>query len=185
MGAECSTLWHKVSPYVYKNTQILIHSCDFNLNFSTAYAWIGMISRSSPSRDGIVIRTQRYPFSHLSNITQISLFLFSRRINHPSYGGSPPDFDYQLIELSSAVNFADPQLSHVFPACWPTSEPTSGRVFVHICRCIFHGNNHLILLFFRLSFLVGEQLAQVAVSQPFYRRCAIPNLHYDFLKDRS
>ena len=76
MGAECSTLWHKVSPYVYKNVQILIHSCDFHLNLSTAYAWIGMISRSSPSRDGIVIRTQRYPFSHLSNITQISLFCF-------------------------------------------------------------------------------------------------------------
>ena len=70
-----------------------------------------------------------------SKYSTCNIVLLSRRINHPSYGGSPPDYDFQLIELSSTVNFADPQLSHVFPACWPTSEPTSGRVLVHICCC--------------------------------------------------
>merc|ERR1711934_57690 len=78
----------------------------------TAYAWIGMIDRRNPTRDGQVIRTRR-------------------RINHPQYNnGSPPNYDFQLIELSSAVNFADSRLSHVYPACWPTSEPTSGRVVI-------------------------------------------------------
>ena len=54
---------------------------------------------------------------------------YFRRINHPQYNrGNPPNYDFQLIQLSSAVNFADSRLSHVYPACWPTSEPTSGRV---------------------------------------------------------
>jgi len=79
---------------------------------SRAYAWIGMIDRRNPRRDGVVIRT-------------------SQRINHPQYNnGSPPNYDFQLIELEEAVNFADPRLSHVYPACWPTSEPTSGRVVI-------------------------------------------------------
>ena len=57
--------------------------------------------------------------------------LLYRRINHPSYNnGDPPNYDFQLIELSSAVNFADSRLSHVYPACWPSSEPTSGRVIL-------------------------------------------------------
>ena len=34
------------------------------------------------------------------------------------------DYDFALLRLSQAVDFTDSSLSHVFPACWPSSEPT-------------------------------------------------------------
>ena len=93
---------------------------------------------------------------------------YFRRINHPQYNrGNPPNYDFQLIQLSSAVNFADSRLSHVYPACWPTSEPTSGRV------CLPKNLSQMLQENFsstRLSFLAGEQLHQVADSQMYCRR---------------
>ena len=58
MGSECSTLWHKVN---YRNNFTPYSSLNKTFQiFSTAYVWIGMISRSNPSRDGVVIRAQRH-----------------------------------------------------------------------------------------------------------------------------
>ena len=134
MGSECSTLWHKVSGQNISKTFILQEF----LKFSTAYVWIGMISRSNPSRDGVVIRAQRYTLFTFYYKIENKSYVFSRRINHPSFNnGSPPNYDFQLIELSTSVDLTHPKLSHVFPACWPTSEPTSGRVMMYNCAYIY------------------------------------------------
>ena len=45
-------------------------------NFSTAYAWIGMISRSNPTRDGRVIRTQQYNYFQSLNLQQQNDFCY-------------------------------------------------------------------------------------------------------------
>ena len=45
-----------------------------------------------------------------------------RKIEHPSYASL--DYDFALLRLSQAVDFTDSSLFHVFPACWPSSEPT-------------------------------------------------------------
>ena len=136
MGSECSTLWHKVSGQNIVITYIFHES----LKSSTAYVWIGMISRSNPSRDGVVVRAQRHILFNYYHKNQHKhrVCVLSRRINHPSFNnGSPPNYDFQLIELSTSVDLTDPKLSHVFPACWPTSEPTSGRVMMHNCAYIY------------------------------------------------
>ena len=35
------------------------------------------------------------------------------------------DYDFALLRLSQAVDFTNPDLYHVFPACWASSEPTT------------------------------------------------------------
>merc|ERR1719188_910140 len=76
---------------------------------SSKRVWIGLTDRRVSS-DGYSTMTDRI-------------------IDHPSYGtgGSRINYDFSLLRLSQPVDFSDPSLSHVFPACWPTSEPTSGQ----------------------------------------------------------
>ena len=47
-------------------------------------------------------------------------FINSSKSEHPNYNAITHNFDFCLLQLASAVNFADRSLSHVAPACWPT-----------------------------------------------------------------
>ena len=51
-----------------------------------------------------------------------------RVINHPDYIATSDylDLDISLLRLPEPVDFNNPALSHVFPACWPSSEPVNG-----------------------------------------------------------
>ena len=50
-----------------------------------------------------------------------------RIIDHPNYDNTTKNYDIALLRLSEPVDFSDPSLSHVFPACWPSSEPEAGQ----------------------------------------------------------
>ena len=49
-----------------------------------------------------------------------------RKFEHPNWDTSRIDNDFSLLRLSSAVDFSNPSLSHVFPACWPTKAENPG-----------------------------------------------------------
>ena len=49
-----------------------------------------------------------------------------RKFEHPNYVSSTVDYDFTLLRLSFAVDFSNPSLSHVFPACWPTRAENPG-----------------------------------------------------------
>ena len=61
--------------------------------------------------------------------------LCDRRIDHPSF--NMPNFDIALLRLSEAVDFSNPSLSHVFPACWPSLEPKAGQKVILLLQSLF------------------------------------------------
>lgn len=67
-------------------------------------AIIGMISRNNPE-EGVTIRVER-------------------KEEHPNFDW--PRYDFALLQLATAVDFSDPKLGHVFPACWPTRHENPG-----------------------------------------------------------
>lgn len=59
-----------------------------------------------------------------------------RVIDHPDYTEKPPDMDFSLLHLSDPVDFNNPSLSHVFPACWPSAEPQDGTMVCFLLKRI-------------------------------------------------
>ena len=71
------------------------------------WAVIGMTSRTSPD-EAVAIRVEM-------------------REDHPNYDNSDFSYDFSLLKLETAVDFSDPKLGHVFPACWPTRHENPGE----------------------------------------------------------
>ena len=133
MGLECSSLWYWVR-----------YQWDHIFAAGNTHSWIQYCicldwhdQPKQPNQRRSCNQNLEVLFiSKVQTFYDYDVFLgIFRRINHPSYENNQgvPNYDLQLIELATMVNFTDPSLSHVFPACWPSSEPTSGRVMVLGC----------------------------------------------------
>ena len=71
---------------------------------------IGMTNRNSPD-EGVAIPLERIE-------------------EHPEYvieETTTKGYDIALLKLERQVDFSDPKLSHVFPACWPTRHENPGE----------------------------------------------------------
>ena len=51
--------------------------------------------------------------------------LHPRWTDHPNYNDNTMDYDFSLLKLPNAVNFAS--FPDIFPACWPTRDEVAGE----------------------------------------------------------
>ena len=93
------------------------------------WIWIGLLERNNPS-DGVVIQADGWWFLIFFLFHELLTSSIDRKFEHPNYGSL--DYDFALLRLSQAIDFTNPSLDHVYPACWPSSEPTIAGQRVNI-----------------------------------------------------
>ena len=95
-----------------------------------------------------------------------SISYLSSKREHPKYDDITHNYDFCLLQLSSAIDFADRRLLHVTPACWPT-----GNVVPNSQACVIGCYTAIIIhaeYFFqpiRQLYLGGEHCASEGISR--------------------